>query len=478
MTAPRDLPAEPDLRRRVLEGTFRLRLRVAPEAIIVVTSHNRLVLVNSPSWSMADFNRREIVEIVVPEGFRPPGCGTGGEADLPVELIVGRPGECPASSATAGRPAGFGSSADPFHILGAGLVGASHDPILFLGSDDRILSWNHGARALYGLSAEEAVGQPITKLIPPELRATEERRRGQALAGESLSPFDTYRIRKDGTAVPVCVSISPVHDAAGTIVGTLEVGRDRGSRQEEEKKLSSQLTSLRKSNRELQDYAVTVAHDLQSPLNTAAADLKALSERCGQSADEEARSLLASASAALPRMQKLIRDLLDLARLEGPLPEPVETDCAAVIAEALANLDSAVKESGASIAVGPMPVVLADRTHLMQVFQNLISNAIKFRGSQPPDVRISAERRPGEWRFTVQDNGIGIDPAMALRIFQPLQRLQPHGAQPGSGLGLAIAQKVLARHAGRIWVESTPGKGSVFYFTLSAGEAQGAKEPE
>ena len=480
MTAPGEHPPERSARTSGTEDSSRMRMRVAPEAVIIVTKHNRIVLVDSPSWNMEEFNRREVVEILVPRGF---GAKIGSTArplqepgDLPVEIVIGRSPVNP-PQIQGFRARSIPSISDGRELaLEPALANLPDDPILAILRDGTVVSWNAGAKKLYGFASNEILGKPVSTLIPPELRASEERQRNKVFEGESVSPYDTLRIASDGTSSAVYVSLAPIHDAAGSVVGALEIGRNVTKRQREERALSEQVASLTQSNRDLQDYALVVAHDLQSPLNMVAAYLGDLSQRCGDMLEGEARDLLTTASAAVPRMQKLIKDLLELARMDGRPPRCVPADCEAIVSQVLSDLDLAIKQSGAKIAHDPMPTVLADPTQLGQVFQNLISNAIKFRSTSEPEIHIGAKQRPGEWRFSITDNGIGIDPGMMRRLFQPLQRLQPDGPHPGSGLGLAIARKIMTRHGGRIWMESKPGEGSTFYFTLPATDSKDSAE--
>jgi PAS domain S-box-containing protein len=458
----------------------RVRMRVAPEAVIVVTRHNRIVLVDSHSWNMEEFNRREIVEFLVPEGFSVSSRAAAGASrepsDLPVEILIGRPASVPPRKPgyreESGVPTRYGTKLS----LESALADLQDDPIIATLRDGTVVSWNAGARNLYGFAANDMLGEPVSRLIPPDLGASEERQRARVFEGESVSPYDTQRVAKDGASCAVCVSLAPILDSAGSIVGALEIGRDIAGRQRDEKALSDQVASLSQSNRELQDYAMVVAHDLQSPLNMVASCLGDLAGRCADELEKEPKDMLMMASAAVPRMQRLIKDLLDLARMDAQAPHWVPTDCEAIVLQALSNLDLEISQSQAKISNDTLPTVVADPTLLGQVFQNLISNAIKFRGSSEPRIHIGAQQRPGEWRFSISDNGIGIDPSMIRRLFQPLQRLQPDGPQPGSGLGLAIARKIMTRHGGRIWVESMPGEGSTFYFTLPVTDSKNSTE--
>lgn len=182
--------------------------------------------------------------------------------------------------------------------------------------------------------------------------------------------------------------------------------------------------------------------------------------------DDDADDFIAFAVDGANRMQKMINDLLAYSRV-GTRGKPFElTNCEDVLDRVLDNLQVAIEESGATITREPLPTVMADDLQLGQLFQNLISNAVKFRGEEPPRVHISVEQNDNEWMFSVCDNGIGIDPEHAERIFAIFQRLYNRGEYPGTGIGLAICKKIVQRHGGRIWVESEPKEGSTFYFTI------------
>ena len=184
--------------------------------------------------------------------------------------------------------------------------------------------------------------------------------------------------------------------------------------------------------------------------------------------DPEADDFIGYAVDGANRMQRLIQDLLAYARVDTQAQVFAPTSLEAVVGHALDNVRAAVEESRAVVTHDPLPTVMADERQLLQLFQNLLSNALKFRGDQPPRVHVSAERHDHEWRFAVRDNGIGIDPQYADKIFVIFQRLHNIGEYPGTGIGLAICKKIVERHGGRIWLESQPGQGATFYFTLPA----------
>ena len=263
--------------------------------------------------------------------------------------------------------------------------------------------------------------------------------------------------------------------------------RDITERKQTERALREALADLRRSNADLESFAYVVSHDLQEPLRMVTGFLDLLRSRYADQLDADANDFIAFAFDGARRMQRLIHDLLVYARVgsRGGDMQPAAGE--AVLAAALANLRSAIEETGATITHDPLPIVLGDELQLVQVFQNLIANAIKFHGAGPPRVHIcAAPWRPEpqedaefpdqrlsaaaptatEWRFAVRDNGIGIAAEHFERIFVIFQRLHARQEYEGTGIGLAVCKKIVERHGGRIWVESTPGQGSTFYFTL------------
>lgn len=220
------------------------------------------------------------------------------------------------------------------------------------------------------------------------------------------------------------------------------------------------------SNRELQQFAYVTSHKLQEPLGMIANYVQLLAQRYKGRWDADADDLISHAVDGVNHMQTFLDDLLAYSRVGIQFRKSQYTDCAEAVDRALANLHSMIEESGAVVCYGALPDVVFDRMQLVQLFQNLISNAIKFCSKEPPRVCISAERKNDEWIFSIRDNGIGIDPEYTERIFTILQRLHSWDERPGIGIGLAICRKIVESHGGRIWVESQPGKGATFYFTI------------
>jgi signal transduction histidine kinase len=251
------------------------------------------------------------------------------------------------------------------------------------------------------------------------------------------------------------------------------------------RKIKEQQAELERNNRlllekntELEQYAYVASHDLQEPLRMVASYLQLLERRYKGKLDADADKYIGYAVDGAMRMQKLIVDLLAFSRVStrGKDPEPV--DCETALGHSLANLELAIKESGAVITRDPLPTVLVDPTQLSLLLQNLVSNAIKFRGDKPPTIHISARSQDNECEVSVRDDGIGFDPQFSERIFVIFQRLHSKAEYPGTGIGLSICKKIVQRHGGRIWVDSELGKGTTFYFTLPAAARADAGTPD
>jgi light-regulated signal transduction histidine kinase (bacteriophytochrome) len=238
--------------------------------------------------------------------------------------------------------------------------------------------------------------------------------------------------------------------------------------EQKEEALKRQTLELARSNADLEQFAYVASHDLQEPLRVVASYAQLFSQRYQGTLDPEADNMIGRVVNGAFRMQQLINDLLIYSRVgtHGKGMQPA--DCSGVLDDVIANLKKSIEESGATVTAEPLPSVMADRTQLKQLFQNLIDNAIKYRSTQPVTVHVRAQQHDKEWVFAVQDNGIGIHPDNAQRIFVLFQRLHAEEEYPGTGIGLSICQKIVERHGGRIWVESEPYKGSTFYFTLPA----------
>lgn len=232
---------------------------------------------------------------------------------------------------------------------------------------------------------------------------------------------------------------------------------------------------LRRTNEELRQFSYIASHDLQEPLRTISNYMQLLALRAQGKLDPDMDQCIGFAVDGAQRMQVLINDLLAYTRVETQGAPLAKADGEAVLTQALRDLQQAIAQSGAEVTYDPLPTVTAVPGQLRQVFENLLSNALKFRGQEPPRVHLSAQRQGRAWLFSVRDNGIGLDPKHAERIFQIFQRLHTRREYPGTGIGLAICKKIVERHGGRIWVESEVGKGTTFFFTL--GEEEQGSSP-
>jgi light-regulated signal transduction histidine kinase (bacteriophytochrome) len=283
----------------------------------------------------------------------------------------------------------------------------------------------------------------------------------------------TILISKDGREIPIDDSAAPIRDEDGRIVGAVLVFRDITSRRHSERALTDSADALRRANEELQLFAYTASHDLRSPLNSVNTMAQLLSRRFSDQLGEQGREVIGLIAGAAGRMTRLIDDILSFANAgevnRGPTHPVALTQ---VLERTLANLEDEIKETEAVVESDPLPSVLAHETPMLQMFQNLVGNALKYRGDAPPRVLVSAAESGTECVISVKDNGMGIAPEYAEEIFKPFKRL--HGPEyPGSGIGLASCKKIAAAYGGRIWVESEPGKGSTFFFSLpSARKAE------
>jgi light-regulated signal transduction histidine kinase (bacteriophytochrome) len=250
--------------------------------------------------------------------------------------------------------------------------------------------------------------------------------------------------------------------------------REIVARRQAELRLRKQAEELARSNEELERFAYAASHDLQEPLRTVISHTQLLAERYRGKLDADADDFIGFAVDGAKRMSAMISGLLQYSRVRNAEAVAEPSDCEAVLGRVLANLRVAVEESGAEVTHDALPVVQGNATLLEQLLQNLIGNAIKFRAAHPTRVHVSAVQQNGEWLFSVRDNGIGIHPDHAERIFVVFQRLHTREEYPGAGIGLAIARRIVEQHGGRLWVESEPGNGATFYFTLPAAAEQRA----
>ena len=262
--------------------------------------------------------------------------------------------------------------------------------------------------------------------------------------------------------------IDLIHEVANDVAFALHGIEVDEKRKRIEEARETLLAELERSNKDLEQFAYVASHDLQEPLRMVSSYTQLLGKRYKDRLDEDANEFIEYAVDGANRMQRLINDLLAYSRVSTRGAAIESADSHAALGEAITGLAAAIDENHAVISNDDLPTVRADKSQLVQMFQNLIGNAIKFRGDEPPRVHVSAVKEGHEWVFSVRDNGIGIATEHQERIFTIFQRLHVRGKYPGTGIGLAICKRVVTRHGGRIWVESEPAKGSTFYFTLRA----------
>jgi PAS domain S-box-containing protein len=347
-------------------------------------------------------------------------------------------------------------------------VEACPSGMVMIDAAGQIVMVNAKAEQMFGYPQQELVGQGVDILVPARFRHKHQAFRAVFVANPGARAMgvgrDLYGRRKDNSEFPIEVELNPLETRDGCAI--LSVIVDISERKHAELLAANQTRDLERSNGELQEFAFVAAHELLEPLRTIAGYAQLLAERYQGKLDQKADNYIQFAVGGAKRMQSLIIDLLAFSRLGRPAGSLQPTQSAVVARQVIERLRSRIEEAQADIALGPLPVVNADETQLAQVLQNLIGNALKFRSTRPPKIRLNASPRNGEWLFSVEDNGIGIDQQFADRIFQMFERLHEREKYEGSGIGLAIAKKIVERHGGRIWFESQRGVGTTFYFTL------------
>ncbi len=342
------------------------------------------------------------------------------------------------------------------------------DPLVTIGADGTITDVNNATEKVTGYSRNELIGTDFLDYFTEPKKAREGYKkvfkegivRDYALEIKHISGFTT----------PVLYNASVYRDKSGSVVGVFAAARDITDLKKTEQILKLKLEELTRSNQELEQFAYISSHDLQEPLRMIASYLQLLERKYKGKLDVKADKYIHFSVDGATRMQNLIDDLLEFSRVTTQAKEFKPTDLELIYEQVISNLDALIKDNKATITHDSLPIVMVDQTQIAQVFQNLISNALKFHGDDNPIIKISVKKEEEIWLFGVADNGIGLDPKHSDRIFQVFKRLHKRKEYPGTGIGLSICKKIIERHGGRIWVESELGKGATFYFTLPTKE--------
>jgi PAS domain S-box-containing protein len=361
------------------------------------------------------------------------------------------------------------------------LLEAAPDAMIISSEDGRISLVNSQAEVMFGFRREELIGQNIRGLVPDWTAFSPLSLNIHAGVAGPSSPRELWAVRKNKQRYPVEISLSPLQTEEGLLLtSAIRDITERKKADEAIRELNTTLEqrvaertqelvrsneALRQSNDDLKQFAYAASHDLQEPLRMVALYSQMLQRKYASAADPETDQYVGFIVGGAKRMEMLLKDLLTYSQTGadvGP-SQPVEFE--PVMRKVLLNLQASIEQNDAIVSWESLPTVQAHEVRLVQLLQNIIGNAIKYRSKEPPKIRIAAERREADWLFLVEDNGIGIEPEYAPQIFGIFKRL--HGQNyPGTGIGLAICQRIVERYNGRIWVESKPGEGSKFFFTL------------
>jgi PAS domain S-box-containing protein len=485
------------------EALFRGLVESAPDGIVITDRTGRINLVNGKIEDMFGFERGELIgqpiEVLIPERFRtrhirerdaynssphmrPMGLGfelygrRKDGSEFPVEISLG-----PVPTGDDLLVTAIVRDVTQQRLIQervarqARMLELVPTAVFTRDLGGGVTYWNKAAEDLYGWAAEQAMGQVSHALLQtrfPEPREAIE----AAVLREGTWSGELVHTRRDGTQIVVdsrwALQLSP----SGQPTGYLEINTDITDSKRAAEHLQTALEELERSNRELELFAYMASHDLQEPLRMVASYTQLLRRRYQGKLDQDADEFIDYAVDGARRMQALINDLLAYSRV-GTQGQPfVRVSMREALGRVLGDLQPAIEEQHAQVTYDEdLPDVLADPSQVHQLLQNLVGNALKYHDPERASrVHLSVAKDAGCWRFAVSDNGIGIEPQYAERIFVLFQRLHTRAAYSGTGIGLAICKKIVERHGGHIWVESTPGDGSTFFFTLPPTDKQHA----
>lgn len=344
------------------------------------------------------------------------------------------------------------------------LLETSLDPLVTISAEGKLTDVNRAVESVTGIARNELLGSNFSDYFTEPEKAEEGYKK--ALAEGEIRDYPLTIRHVSGKTTDVLYNATVYRDKEGAIQGVFAAARDVTEIRKVQEKQRMLIDELERSNKELEQFAYVASHDLQEPLRMISSYTQLLARRYKDRLDSDANEFIGFAVDGSVRMQALINSLLTYSRVGRRGSPFADVDCHVVVAEAIVNLKAAVEESGALIVTDELPVVYGDEMQLVQLFQNLIGNSVKFHSDESPRVRISVKDEGPDWVFSITDNGIGIDPQYQDRVFVIFQRLNPREEYAGTGMGLAICKKIVERHGGKIWFESEPGRGSVFSFTI------------
>ncbi|MCA9917514.1 MAG: PAS domain S-box protein [Anaerolineales bacterium] len=350
----------------------------------------------------------------------------------------------------------------------ANLMQNVSDAIIATDNQFCIQSWNKAAEAIYGWSEAEVLGKKMNDIVPQIY--TEQSH--EAVMAEFLAQGQWQgrlkQQRRNGSDIPIFASVTAVKNHSGTIIGAVAVNRDITNQLAIEESLRQHMQLLQASNADLAQFAYVASHDLQEPLRMITAYLQLLVSTNRGKLDEESQEFIDFALDGANRMRQLITDLLAYSRVGRQNESFNQVDLDQTLAQVRRNLEIQIEENEVTLTHDPLPTIFADKTQMLQLLQNLISNAIKFKSPKDPHIHLSAKQENAQWIISVSDNGIGIDPQFSERIFTIFQRLHTPDEYPGTGIGLALCKKIVQKHGGDIWVDSAPDAGATFSFSIPA----------